>query len=321
MQTHGESNVGRSKRKANALVIVGALALNGLVPMAFAQDQDDLVILAQAEGREIETDAIDRINHANLLPMLTQRVAAASCAVTSGVDVEEAHDVLEQGNSQFETILAGLQHGNEDLHIIGAEPSRRIVADIEHVRTEWAPVHDAILVVLEDGTNVDAAHVIDDHNLPLYDATNRLLTDISGRYSNPYELTQADAFIYGLMARQRTLSQQMAKDACEIWTGYHAQEAKDDLNTVMSIFENSLFALRDGMPELGVRPAPTEEIRVDLDDLIGRWHVIKPNLQDLVDGVEIAMDAKYEIFHDFNVELAQIDVLATHYRDYTERAH
>ena len=124
-----------------------------------------------------------------------------------------------------------------------------------------------------------------------------------------------------IAGRQRMLTQKMAKDACEIWTGYHADLGREDLIETMVIFENSLIGLRDGLPSVGLQKAPNDIIRADLDDLLGRWGVLKPNLQTLVDGGELNEEQKYEVFHDLEVELAALDHLLEDYKEYAERAH
>ncbi|MEL6683190.1 MAG: type IV pili methyl-accepting chemotaxis transducer N-terminal domain-containing protein [Pseudomonadota bacterium] len=270
---------------------------------------------------EIESDGADRILLAGKLRTLTQQVAASSCAATSGVDVEEAHDVLVQATADFDRYVAALRDGDEGLHILGPEEDARIVRDLDHVLAEWSAIHGAVDKVIANGSDVESAHIIDDHNLKLLELATVLSSDIVGRYSHPYEMTSADAMMIEIAGRQLMLTQRMAKDACEVWTGYHADTAKEDLAATMQIFETSLTALRYGMPEAGLSAAPNDVIRTDLDILLERWEVIKVNQQTLVDGGELTEDQKYEIFHDLQVELADLEHLLEDYRDYSERAH
>ncbi|WP_341368233.1 type IV pili methyl-accepting chemotaxis transducer N-terminal domain-containing protein [Yoonia sp. BS5-3] len=269
----------------------------------------------------IESDGADRILLAGKLRTLTQQVAAASCSVTSGIDVVEAHDVLEQATAEFDRYIAALRDGDEELHILGPEEDARIVRDLEHVLEEWSAIHSAIDAVIADSNNVDAAHVIDDHNLELLDLTTILSSDISGRYAHPYEMTAADAMMIEIAGRQLMLTQKMAKDSCEIWTGYHSEEAKEDLVATMAVFETSLNALRYGMPDAGLQAAPNDVIRTDLDLLLSRWDIVKINQQRLVDGEELNEEQKTEIFHDLLVELADLEHLLDDYKEHAERAH
>ncbi|MDX8346731.1 type IV pili methyl-accepting chemotaxis transducer N-terminal domain-containing protein [Cognatiyoonia sp. IB215446] len=270
---------------------------------------------------EIESDGADRILLAGKLRTLTQQVAASSCAVTSGVDVEEAHDVLAQATADFDRYIAALRDGDDALHILGPEKNARIVRDLDHVLAEWSAIHGAVDKVIADDDDVESAHIIDDHNLKLLELTTILSSDIVGRYAHPYEMTSADAMMIEIAGRQLMLTQKMAKDSCEVWTGYHAEAAKEDLAATMQIFETSLNALRFGMPEAGLQAAPNDIIRQDLDILLARWDIIKVNQQTLVDGGELTEDQKYEIFHDLQVELADLEHLLEDYRDHSERAH
>ncbi|WP_106745326.1 type IV pili methyl-accepting chemotaxis transducer N-terminal domain-containing protein [Yoonia maritima] len=270
---------------------------------------------------DVESDGADRIRIAGQLRTLTQQVAAASCALTSGIAVEESHDVLEQATSAFDRYIVALKDGDEGLHILHPETRRLTIADIDHVRDEWNSIHGAIESILQDGHDTQSAHIIDDHNLKLLELTSVLASDISSQYAHPFEISAADAMMIEIAGRQRMLTQKMAKDACEIWTGYHAEEAKLDLAQTMTIFETSLRALRFGMPEAGLQEAPNDTIRADLDHLLERWEIIKVNEQILVDGGTLTDDQKTEVFHDLEVELAELDQLLLDYKEYAERAH
>jgi len=270
---------------------------------------------------EAESDAVDRLYYAGRLPMLTQRVAAASCALSSDIEVEASHEILASYAEEFETIILALEHGNPDLHILSPEMDRRVVRDIRELWAEWLETRDAVQAVLKDGHDIDSAHVVDDHNLALLEISEKLVADISAEYSNPFELTQQDALAVRIAGRQRMLTQKMAKDACEIWTHYHEETAIPDLIASMDIFEKSMTALLDGVPAMGIRPAPTPEIREDLVRILDRWAVIRKNQDTLVNGGELSVEDRTEIFHDLNLELEELHVLVGHYRAHAERDH
>jgi len=317
----------RLRKTSQILALTAALTLPiGAISESAADEAQALLTLANLHkhdplSRDIKSDSADRIRFADRLTMLTQRVAAASCALTSDVATEEAYFHLEEAMHEIDIILVALKDGNEALHILGPEHDRRTLHDIEELEKEWLETHGAVEAVLRDGHDVDAAHVIDDHNLKLLELSTILVSDILGQYSHPYEITQSDALLIKIAGRQRMLTQKMAKDACEIWTGYHAEEGRADLIDTMVIFENSLNALRFGMPEAGIIEAPTEAIRKDLDSILARWDIIRGNLDLLIAGEELDMDQKYEIFHDFNVELDELDYLIQDYALYVERHH
>ena len=296
------------------------VAFSLIVAPAQAQNAPPEVELIEVQY-DVESDGADRIRIAGQLRTLTQQVAAASCALTSDIAVEESHDVLEQATAAFDRYIVALKDGDEGLHILHPETRRLTIADIDHVREEWNSIHSAIESILQDGHDIESAHIIDDHNLKLLELTSILASDISSQYAHPFEISAADAMMIEIAGRQRMLTQKMAKDACEIWTGYHAEEAKEDLAQTMTIFETSLRALRFGMPEAGLQEAPNDTIRADLDHLLERWEIIKVNEQILVDGGTLTDDQKTEVFHDLEVELADLDQLLLDYKEYAERAH
>jgi len=274
---------------------------------------------ANETDRSVVSDGADRILLAGQLRTLTQQVAAASCAVTSGVDVDEAYSVMEQATTNFDRYIVALRDGDEAMQIHGPEQNARISKDIEHVQQEWLAIHGAVDAVLADRNDVDAAHEIDDHNMQLLELTTVLSTDVSGRYADPYEVSARDALLIEIAGRQLMLTQRMAKDSCEIWSGYNSEAAKIDLAATMEVFESSLTALRFGLDAVGVIPAPNDVIRDDLDTLLTRWDVIKENQQTLVDGGELNDEQKTEIFHDLLVELDDLEHLLQDYKEYAER--
>lgn len=269
----------------------------------------------------IVSDSADRIEVADQLPMLGQRVAASACVLTSGIEEEKSFAILETSYRQFEKITAALRDGDAELNIPEPETRRMTLHDIEQVWEQWSTTHDAVLDIISDHHDVDAAHVIDDHNLAVLEATTVLAGDIAAQYTHPYEITQDNALLISLASRQRMLTQKMIKDSCEIWTHYHEEEGREDLMQTMQIFENSMLALRDGMPALGIKKAPTLEIRADLDAILDRWDIIKHNQERLVAGEEIAVEDKAEIFIDLNLELAELNQLVSHYMTYATKHH
>lgn len=285
---------------------------------AVAQSSADAEI-ATDTSRSATSDGADRILLAGQLRTFTQQVAAASCAVTSGVDVEEAHDVLEKAMADFDRYLSALRDGDEELHILGPEENPRIVADLAHVEEEWLTVHPSVEAVIADGSDVDASHFIDDHNLKLLELTTILSADIAGHYADPFEVSARDSLLIEIAGRQLMLTQKMAKDSCEIWSDYHSEEAKVDLAETMDVFENSLRALRFGLDAVGVVAAPNDVIREDLDILLARWEIVKVNQQTLLDGGELNLEQKTEIFHDLLLELEDLNHLVHDYKEYAER--
>ena len=301
-------------------IFAASVAFVVLSATAQAADPQNIDLI-DISSVEIISDSSDRIDLANQLPMLSQRVAASACALTSDIEPDMSLAILEKSYHEFERIVIALRDGDAELNIPEPETRRITIKEINDVWQAWGPTHDAILEILEDHHDVEAAHRIDDHNLEILDLTSILASDISSQYTHPYEVTQSNAMLITIAGRQRMLTQKMIKDSCEIWTHYHEDEGRADLIQTMDIFEKSLLALRDGMPDVGIKKAPTEEIRADLDSILNRWAIIKGNQMTLIDGGELDEAGKTEIFHDLNLELAELNLLVKHYTDYATKHH
>lgn len=285
-----------------------------------ASQQLDATVYAPAKA-SIISDGVNRINQSGRLRMLTQRIAAASCALSSNVAIEESQERLKEAGQEFDQIIKALQFGDEHLQIVGEETRKLTIANIEKLSTEWAPTRQAIDAVLENGHEVEEMRVILDSNMPLLELTKNLSSGIANQYAHPFEITHADTMMLEIAARQRMFTQKMTKDSCRIWTDYNSQEAKDDLNKTMELFEVSLLALRDGYPDVGIKAAPTSQIADELDTILASWEAIKTKQLSLVNGDEIDDSAKYEIFNGLNLELAGLDNLVHNYVAYAERNH
>ncbi len=225
-----------------------------------------------------------RVNLSNKLAMLTQEVASASCRIAAGINPERAVGDLEMAQSQFNTILDGLEHGATALGIPSPERYSVVLKSIAAVRQEWQPINTAASQLVSTGSNNGSASTIADSNMSLLDVTNILASDISGKYSNPHELTQSDALSLHFAGRQRMLGHQMAKEVCGIATDVASFGTGEDLAETVNLFNISLDALHTGMPAAGINPPPNDVIEGELTSVYGIWSQNQPALEMISDG-------------------------------------
>jgi hypothetical protein len=212
-----------------------------------------------------------RVNLSNKLLMLSQEIGSASCRINAGLAPEQARQDLAAARQTFNTIIDGLENGGPALGIPSGENSRFVLDSIERVKQVWAPVDTAADALLSGGNVAQAAAMIGETNLDLLEATNILASDISGKYSNPHELTQSDAMSLHFAGRQRMLGHRMAKEVCGIATGATGYGTADALKQTVDLYDISLRALRDGMPNAGINPPPNEVIRSELSSVDDVW--------------------------------------------------
>ncbi|MEO0829029.1 MAG: hypothetical protein AAFY03_01045 [Pseudomonadota bacterium] len=88
----------------------------------------------------------------------------------------------------------------------------------------------------------------------------------------------------------------------------------------MQMFTLGVKALLDGMPELGVIPAPNDKIRSALLEVREDWDVIVKELDDIVAGVEDV--AIYEdLYHRLNVKTDKLHDIVGLYADYAHHQY
>ena len=250
-----------------------------------------LAVLLQTGAVVAQDIAFDgskaRVNLSNKLRMLTQSIGSASCRINAGIGTDQAMQELAAARRDFNTILDGLEWGSAALGIPTAEKYGVVLKSLEEVRTAWAPMDDAAATLTSDKAGkARAAEIIAEANLPLLDATVILASDISGKYSNPHELTQADAMALNIAGRQRTLGHRIAKEVCGIATNTEALGDVDALGQSLDMYNVSLLALREGMVDAGVNPPPTDVIASELEAVNGVWQQNLPALQAIRGGLE-----------------------------------
>jgi hypothetical protein len=228
-----------------------------------------------------------RVNLASELRMLTQKIGSAGCRVNAGIGVEAAMAELDEARTAFNTIINGLENGSLALGIPSAEKNRVVLKSLKAVRDAWKPVDEAAETLASNSAGkTRAAEIIATKNLDLLEATMILSSDVTGRYSNPQELTQADAMALNIAGRQPMLGHRIAKEVCGIASGNQSAGAMDALGQSLDMYTISLNALRDGMLDAGVNPPPNEVIADELQAVSETWQQSKPILDAIRGGMQ-----------------------------------
>lgn len=239
--------------------------------------------LTPAMAEETFDGSKARVNLAGKLRVLTQEIGSASCRVNAGIGVETATAELAQARDQFNTIMNGLENGSLALGIPSAERNRVVLNSLQEVRAAWEPIENAAEALIGNTSNSDrAAEVIAQQNMTLLEATMIFASDVSGRYSNPHELTQADAMAINIAGRQPMLGHQIAKEVCGIVANANGP---DTLGESLDMYSVSLSALRDGMLDAGINPPPNDIIEAELASVSDTWQQSRPILDAIRGGM------------------------------------
>ncbi|MEO9517671.1 MAG: type IV pili methyl-accepting chemotaxis transducer N-terminal domain-containing protein [Paracoccaceae bacterium] len=249
-----------------------------------------------------DTGSVERIESGEHLRIYSQQVAAAACFYYNGIEVEHSAKIMNEARTGFDMHLAALTHGDETLGIVGGEERRKTIVQLEEINALWSEMAHSVDALMTSSDNSAAVNVIKDQNMPLFELTNILVSDLEGQYANPVELTQADVLTIEIVGRQAALTQVIAKNVCKIWSGRNSAEILQDLDSAISVYETSLNALLNGMPEVGLAPAPTDEIAAGLTQVLSDWSEIRP-IVDAIKGGSISEDELTYLFRHMADEM------------------
>lgn len=232
-----------------------------------------------------------RVNMSNSLVMLSQQISAAACNAKVGMDATAAREELKAARSDFRLILDGLANGAPALGIPTEETSPRVLRSLASVEEIWAEVDQALETASQSQDGDAMTQVIRLSQEPLLDVTSILASDVLNGYSSPFEMTQRDALSLNFAGRQRMLGYQMSRSICGILGGLEDFGTPETLDEYASLFDISLMALKDGMPEAGVQPPPSDLVESMLTEASTQWSSVKPIVETAVDAGKASEDA------------------------------
>lgn len=309
----------------NRTTLNASVALAFLIPMtaqaftgiAQSDAQYDLIEAQLVE----DIGAAERVDAAGRLRTLTQEVAAAACHLHGDINVEESRKLLHESHDESLRIIDALFNGNTAMNIIGAEEGRKNLEALTAFDTSWAATDAAILRLLDAPHDGPSLAVIKEDNAVLLTNAGTLLSEMSGAYSNPAELLQVDALMLDVAGRQSMLTQKMSKEVCTIWSGNRSDAALEALAGSITMFGFSMTVLHDGEPNLGIKPAPTPEIKAGLEQVMSNWADLQANLNLVMTEEDVSDELKADVFHDLNEKMYHLDEIVHLYAVYAKHKY
>lgn len=298
------------------LLTLSATVLIAATTPSLAQQSDvELVALS------VEENAEERINYSGKLRMLSQRIPAAACHLSQGIDVESARALLEAAPKEFEKILTALEFGGDaELNIKNPETRPKTLLRIQELRTQWEPLKAAANKISEGtATDEDIIFVLT-NNMPVLEAAVRLVPELVKQYSNPNAVPYADLLLIDISGRQRMLTQKMSKESCIMATQLGTPETANDLEQTAHVFEASLDALRFGLPHLSLKAPPNTTISEGLSVVLQDWNSVKPLLTSLLNDEQLENSEKALKFQRLNMTMANMNKVVGMYTQATKPA-
>ena len=211
---------------------------------------------------------------------------------TMGVDIIRAALKIDERGSlerlrgmrgRIAESIEELRFGGEELRGRGVEEADRILATVEAVTRQWAAFDDALRPGLEAGV-IDVAQL--DQLITLnreVAGTTDQLHMIFHHAANHYGVVTVIGMAVMVAERERALSQQVTAGFLNV---ARSSDAGDEaaLAEAMAEFETLLAALAHGNPDLGLIPAPTEDLRRQWRAVGEVWREMKPLLSAALAG-------------------------------------
>lgn len=299
--------------------LVRGLAKGGILALALSLS----TVAADAQSSKsklwLDIGASERIDFSGRMHMLSQRIAASTCNMEAGKEVDISRGILAGSADELDRILNAVRNGNARMKIIGEEKNPRVLAVLNDIEDQWKPIRSNIRVIMKHGAQQGSFALYDLWNEPFREASNLLVSEIAAEYSDPADLLQRDAILVDLAGRQRMRTQKILKEACHIWKDGATDEEKKRLHTTLHIFDKTMNALRFGALG-GFRPAPSDTVSVALDGILSDWYVARPALLAVADGEAVSDEQITEIYLQLNELLIQSDKIVTLYTRFAKHS-
>ncbi|MGR3513138.1 MAG: type IV pili methyl-accepting chemotaxis transducer N-terminal domain-containing protein [Paracoccaceae bacterium] len=246
-----------------------------------------------------QDDAETRIRTSVKIKLRAQSISAAACHLKMGMNPDALKTPISGQIAEFEKFVNALVEGDPSLGIAVPEARKLTHRAAQRVTDAWVPVKAAAQkIALGDGEAQDIDQILAG-NLEILEEGHNFTAELVQQYANPAESTLADLFTVVIATRQGMLSQKISKESCMVT--YAGGSAKK-LGETMSVFENTLYALRDGLPGTGIEAAPTEAIAAGLSEALEQWYAVRTVLQEIQSGADVAPAAHAD-------KMAQLDAL------------
>ena len=270
-------------------------------------------------GYAEEDGGTQRINLAGKFRSLSQRIPAVACVLVNSEDPEAIAPMLTKAGKRFNRILKALHVGDDELGIYGKEEKRRVLVRLDELSVLWKPIFEAGENI-SAGTNVEESlQYISENNMALLQAAKLLVAEIEAEYANPVDITVSEALLINYSGRQRMLSQKVAKEACGVATGNAALGSVDDLKATASMFNTTLMALKNGMPEAGLMAAPTDQIKEQLESSIKDWEGISAITSQITGEGSIDSKAMTDLFWSLDAARKAMNKITGLYADFAKQ--
>lgn len=267
---------------ASKYILAAALSLAVSAETAQAQSSEQTAQITQQDS------ASRKINLAGRQRMLSQHIAKSVCFAESGVLPAEHRAMVEQAAQLFTSTLLVLREGDETAGVL-PETDTEILGALQEAEQIWSPMNETLTIWLTgQGMEAGGIEVIYESNIPLLQASHRVVEMMEASYGAGAVLSSYKAAAVNVSGRQRMLSQKMSKEFCLAHAGYQTEANLAALSETKYSFETAHKALLYGDAAFGLAESAPYAIRQQLEFAIARYSEMEPALGELGEQVSPA---------------------------------
>lgn len=272
-----------------------------------------LPVAGQASGPRItaKMEAGNKINHTGNQRLLSQELILSVCMVLSDVDAATHAERAWFAAQQFEDVLDGLAHGDNDLGLL-AEENPAILEALGQMAASWQVLGPATRqIVSGDRHSVPVTQVIE------IDAQMRVQAETAAdRAESHYGAIALDpdlARAINLISHERMLLAQVAKDACFISIDLSRAHSRDEIIKAARAIETALALLENGDEAAGIAAPPNGFIPFSLKKVQKKWERLKPQIEQLSTGAPLSLAALSSFVKECNALSKAVQAVAVLY--------
>ncbi|MDH3595656.1 MAG: type IV pili methyl-accepting chemotaxis transducer N-terminal domain-containing protein [Rhodospirillales bacterium] len=271
-----------TKKTAMAVTAFASLVVIGILTTATP---------ASAQGKRFQ----HVIDIADLQSMLTEKMSKELMLVALEIDPEENLGNLRSTRNLFHRRLSALRNGDVELALPGTlDPA--ILDDLDKVEELWPSMDTAIKQSLQsEKSTAEAVEVIDELGQPLLSAVDETAAAYQDLSKNSRAIFSILEIALAKAARQRMLTQKMAKEYLMIAYGHDVEANSAALIGSIRDFDRTLKGLIAGDYDLLIMPAPTPQLQRQLRDVDRLWKEFKELMLAAANGAKPTRDAISEV--------------------------
>ncbi len=239
---------------------------------------------AEAAPEVALEQALLAINFAGRQRMFAQRMAGLSCLVHMDIEAESNSAEAIEIRDKFALTLVDLRMGNAGIGL-SPESNPKVLEAINTAAEPFEQIAE-LLSVLESQSfmSIQRLEAISVLTNSVFTTSDQLTSQIQATRNHALQgLPLITAMIINISGRQRMLAEKAFKELCLVQAGVDVDINLENLAATITIFDNTMTALINGMP--GLIPAPpNEEIKSKLLEVQIIWLPAKDLLDQAING-------------------------------------